>query len=286
MNGSLSIGVAGWSYPDWQGIVYPHGVKDPLHYLCKFVDCIEINSTFYRPPEAKHCTSWLYRTKHKKNFFFTAKLHKDFTHEGLLEPDMIRQFHHGFEPFLEAGKLRHLLIQFRYDFNDTPDHREHLEKLVKHFAGDYHPVVEIRHKSWEKPDALDFLNGLGVTVANLDYPVGVDSFNLRNCAVGNTGYFRLHGRNAEKWFTKAGRDETYDYYYNTEELADIQSRVRELLSLYPSVVVITNNHYQGSEVANALELKAALTGQKVLIPEDLMLRYPRLEEIAVNRPLF
>mgnify|MGYP000156249283 CR=1 FL=1 len=286
MNIPVSIGVAGWSYPDWQGIVYPPGVRDQLHYLCKYVDCIEINSTFYRPPEARFCTSWLTRTQTKKDFFFTAKLHKDFTHHGRIDPGMVMQFHQGFEPLLEAGKLRHLLIQFRYDFSDTPEHRDYLQRLVQLFSPVFELVVEVRHKSWQQPETLTFLEDLGVTVANLDYPTGKDSFDLKNCSVGKTGYFRLHGRNAEKWFSKSSRNETYDYYYNTQELADIQERIRELMNIYPSVVVITNNHYQGSEVANALELKASLTGQKVMIPEDLMLRYPHLEEIAINRPLF
>jgi len=286
MNKALHIGVAGWSYPDWKGIVYPRGVRDQLHYLCKYVDCIEINSTFYRPPEQKNSTSWLYRTRHKKDFFFTAKLHQDFTHAFTIDPAMVTRFCDGFKPLLEAGKLRHLLMQFRYDFNDTPQHRAHLQKLVTRFGSVFNVVLEVRHISWQQGDALDCLNGLGVTVANLDYPVGPDSFSLQNCAVGRTGYFRLHGRNAEKWFSKSTRDETYDYYYNTGELADIQDRAKELLNLYPSVVVITNNHYQGSEVANALELKAAVTGRKVLVPEDLMLRYPNLEQIALNRPLF
>jgi len=199
---------------------------------------------------------------------------------------MVMQFHQGFEPLLEAGKLRHLLIQFRYDFSDTPEHRDYLQRLVQLFSPVFELVVEVRHKSWQQPETLTFLEDLGVTVANLDYPTGKDSFDLKNCSVGKTGYFRLHGRNAEKWFSKSSRNETYDYYYNTQELADIQERIRELMNIYPSVVVITNNHYQGSEVANALELKASLTGQKVMIPEDLMLRYPHLEEIAINRPLF
>ena len=286
MTSSLSIGVAGWSYPDWQGIVYPRGVKDQLHYLYRYVDCIEINSTFYRPPEERFCKSWLNRTKEKKKFFFTAKLHKSFTHEGRFDPEMALQFQKGFEPLLEAGKLQHLLIQFRYDFNDTQEHRDQLNRLIKLFSPTFNLVVEVRHRSWQQQDALDYLQDLGVTVANIDYPVGKDSFDLKNCSVGRTGYFRLHGRNEEKWFSKSSRDETYDYYYNTKELADIQDRIKELLNIYPSVVVITNNHYQGSEVANALELKASLTGEKVLIPEDLMLRYPHLAEIALDRPLF
>jgi len=162
----------------------------------------------------------------------------------------------------------------------------YLCRIIELFSAAFNLVVEVRHRSWQQPEALDFLDRLQVTVANLDYPTGKDSFNLRNCSIGHTGYFRLHGRNAEKWFTKSSRDETYDYYYNTKELAEIKDRIRELLNIYPSIVVITNNHYQGSEVANALELKASLTGQKVMTPEDLMLRYPHLEEIAINRPLF
>jgi uncharacterized protein YecE (DUF72 family) len=286
MDTVCSIGVAGWSYPDWQGIVYPRGIKDPLSYLCRFVDCVEINSTFYRPPEADHCRRWLDRTAFKNGFFFTAKLHSDFTHEGRIEPAMVSQFHRGLEPLTEAGKLRHLLMQFRYDFDDSPEHRTHLQKLVEQFASAFRLTVEVRHRSWQSPDALEYLDLLGVTVANLDYPIGADSFAPETCTVGATGYMRLHGRNTEKWFSKCSRDETYNYDYNTEELGQIEGRIRKLLSVYPSVVVITNNHYQGGEVKNAIELKARLTGQKQLIPEDLLLRYPCLSDIALNRPLF
>jgi uncharacterized protein YecE (DUF72 family) len=283
---SISIGIAGWSYPDWQGVVYPRGIRDQLGYVSRFVDCIEINNTFYRSPQEKDCTSWLARTCHKKEFFFTAKLHQDFTHENRIDPAMVRQFHQGFAPMLESGKLRHLLMQFRYDFDDSPERRQYLRELVSQFAKTFAIVLEVRHKSWQQPEALDFLAQQGVTVANLDYPIGKDSFDLQNCTVGKTGYFRLHGRNAEKWFTKSTRDETYDYYYDEKELTGIKDRIQQLAGCYPSLVVITNNHYRGAELANALELKAMITGQKVMVPPDLMARYPRLEEIALNRPLF
>jgi uncharacterized protein YecE (DUF72 family) len=286
MNGLISIGIAGWSYPDWQGIVYPRGTRDQLGYVSRFVDCIEINNTFYRPPREKDCQSWLARTGHNKDFFFTAKLHQDFTHESRIDPGMVRQFHQGFAPMLESGKLRRLLMQFRYDFADTLDRRKYLQELIGQFAASFAIVLEVRHKSWQQPDALDFLAQQGVTVANLDYPVGKDSFDLQNCTVGKTGYFRLHGRNADKWFSKSTRDETYDYYYNAEELTEIKDRIQQIAGCYPSLVVITNNHYRGAELANALELKALITGQKVMVPPDLMARYPHLEEIALNRPLF
>jgi uncharacterized protein YecE (DUF72 family) len=283
MDTSIYIGIAGWSYPDWKGIVYTEPKIDQLEYVSRFVDCIEINSTFYRPPFEKTVKSWLERTSARPEFFFTAKLHKDFTHQGKIEADTVRQFHKGFEPFLDAGKLRHLLVQFRYDFDDTNLNRQHLSKIVGSFSQSFNLAVEVRHKSWQMPAALEFLEGLGISVCNLDYPTTWNSFNMQQCNVGRNGYFRMHGRNVEKWFSKAGRDETYDYYYNEKELSQIKLRIDKLAEFFETLTVIANNHYRGAELANALELKFFLTGQKQPVPEGLLQTYPKLERIATGR---
>ena len=278
----MYIGIAGWSYADWEGIVYTDRKADKLVYVSEFVDCIEINNSFYRPPFARTTKSWLERTSDRPGFFFTAKLHKSFTHEGKIDPAIVKQFHEGFAPFLEAGKLKHLLVQFRYDFADTPASREHLGKIVHHFQDAFHPTVEVRHKSWEKPEALDFLQGLGVTVCNLDYPTSRQSFDLQQCTVGKHGYFRMHGRNVEKWFSKAGRDATYDYFYDEKELAAIKERLDRLGKAFESLTVIANNHFRGAELANAIELKALVSGQKQLVPEGLLKTYPTLARVAIG----
>jgi uncharacterized protein YecE (DUF72 family) len=283
MDTSIYIGIAGWSYPDWKGIVYTEPKIDQLEYVSRFVDCIEINSTFYRPPFEKTVKSWLERTSARPEFFFTAKLHKDFTHQGKIEADTVRQFHKGFEPFLDAGKLRHLLVQFRYDFDDTNLNRQHLSKIVGSFSQSFNLAVEVRHKSWQMPAALEFLEGLGISVCNLDYPTTWNSFNMQQCNVGRNGYFRMHGRNVKKWFSKAGRDETYDYYYNEKELSQIKLRIDKLAEFFETLTVIANNHYRGAELANALELKFFLTGQKQPVPEGLLQTYPKLERIATGR---
>jgi uncharacterized protein YecE (DUF72 family) len=277
----IYIGIAGWSYLDWEGIVYTEPKIDQLVYVSGFVDCIEINSTFYRPPFEKTTRSWGDRTANRTDFFFTAKLHQSFTHEGKIDPATVRQFHQGFAPLLEAGKLKDLLAQFRYDFADNGDTRQHLTNIVDQFKDAFHLVVELRHKSWESPEALGFLRGLGVTVANLDYPTSKQSFNLQHCTIGQTGYLRMHGRNVEKWFSKAGRDEVYNYYYSQQELAGIKSRLDELAKAFQAVTVIANNHYRGAELANALELKALVTGQKQHVPEGLLKTYPNLARIAI-----
>lgn len=282
MDSRIYIGIAGWSYADWNGIVYTQSGVDKLEYVSGFVDVIEINSTFYRPPAERNSVSWLKRTSAKPEFFFTAKLHREITHEGKIDPATVKQFHTGFKPLLDEGKLRQLLVQFRYDFADSQQSRRHLSEIVKNFSDTFSLVVEIRHKSWQMPGALNFLQDLGVAVCNLDYPTTWNSFDMQLCTVGTNGYFRMHGRNAEKWFSKAGRDETYDYYYEDSELAQIKKRLDKLAKAFESLTVIANNHYRGAELANALELKALVTGQKQPVPEGLLRSYPDLARIALN----
>ncbi len=279
----IAIGIAGWSYADWNGIVYTQSKMDQLVYVSGFVDCIEINSTFYRPPFAKTVRSWVDRTSDRSDFFFTAKLHRSFTHERRIDPVLVTQFHEGFAPFLEAQKLKHLLVQFKYDFADQASTRRHVANIVEQFGKAFSLVLELRHKSWEAPEALGFLDELGVAVCNLDYPTSRQSFNLQHCTVGRAGYFRMHGRNTEKWFSKAGRDETYNYYYSERELAGIKARFDELGKAFESLTVIANNHYRGAELANAIELKALVSGKKQLVPEGLLKTYPNLAKIAIGQ---
>src|SRR5215472_9754541 len=80
----LRIGPAGWSYPDWRGIVYPvqrSATFSEPGYLARFFDTIEINTSFYSPLRPEVAKSWLNQVKHNKNFKFTAKLWQRFTHE-------------------------------------------------------------------------------------------------------------------------------------------------------------------------------------------------------------
>jgi len=281
----ISVGIAGWSYPDWEGYVYERGIRDKLRSIAGYMDLIEINSTFYRPPNERTVASWLRRTEDLPKFFFTAKLHQDVTHRGVIEAQMVDDFHRGFEPMVKRGRLRHLLAQFRYDFSDTPDARNHLRNIKGRFGDLTNLTFELRHNSWQSPSALAHLETLGVTVANLDYPLARNSFNLRSCNVGAHAYLRLHGRNAKAWFDrKAGRDETYNYCYSGEELDGIVDRAVELAAMSQSLTLVANNHYQGKEAVNALEIKARITGGKVAVPPPLLRKYPQLREIAKSIP--
>ena len=78
---------------------------------------------------------------------------------GKMSGEMVRAFREGFGPLLEAGRLKTLLAQFRYDFADGLGAREHLERIAEGFGGVFDLVVEVRHKSWQKAGALRFFGG-------------------------------------------------------------------------------------------------------------------------------
>ena len=104
----LYIGTAGWSYPDWKGIVYPEkGKVDELVFLARYFNAVEINNTFYRPPEARVSASWVSRTNDRPDFHFTLKLWQHFTHERETpytqeDVDVIRR---GIEPLAASRRL-------------------------------------------------------------------------------------------------------------------------------------------------------------------------------------
>lgn len=283
----IAVGIAGWAYADWDGYVYPPGTRDQLRYVAGFVDMVEINTTFYRPPTPRLVSSWHRRTRDLKDFFFTAKISRDVTHDRTINPQTVRAFHQSFAPMVDDGRLRHLLAQFRWDFRDGDDERRHLEQIARQFGDISNVAIELRHRSWQQEHALSFLSGLGVTVANLDYPLARHSFDMRESGVGQHAYLRLHGRNAGAWFnSKAGRDETYNYCYGEDELDDIASRANAIASMSKSLTLVANNHYQGKEMLNALELKAKFVGGKVFTPPDLARKYPRIKKISRQKPTF
>jgi uncharacterized protein YecE (DUF72 family) len=86
------------------------------------------------------------------------------------------------------------------------------------------------------------------------------------------------------WFREdAGRDARYDYLYNEFELFEVSERIRVIVKEAEEVYVITNNHYRGEAVCNALELKAKLGEENLKVPEVLLEHYPQLKELQEEK---
>ena len=273
----IRVGPAGWSYDDWKGKVYPDPPGpgfDALGYLSRFFSLIEVNSTFYRPASPRMSEGWVRRTP--EGFLFTVKIWERFTHDkaGFSESDA-RTFQEGLVPLLQAGKLGALLIQFPWFFKDGPESRDRIRRVVD-ALGDWAPLVlEVRHRSWL--DALDFVGELGLSFCNIDQPKSSTSITGTRHGTGPVGYVRLHGRNARAWFSKAaGRDEKYDYLYRPEELKEWVDAIRSMGA--DRIFVVTNNHFQGKAVVNALQLMRAL-GMAAEAPGPLKAAYPNIPDL-------
>lgn len=280
----IRIGPAGWSYKDWEGTVYPKKPAktfDPLEYLSRYFDTIEINSSFYRPPTPSTTKSWATRVAGNKTFAFTAKLYRVFTHErGKATRQDEKDFRKGMDLLAKAGKLGSLLLQFPWSFKNTADDRIYLAKLIERFSN-YPLVLEVRHTSWNNEDVYEWLEERGVGVCNIDQPLFKKSIRPQALTTSPVGYVRLHGRNYQNWFReKAPRDERYNYLYSLDELDPWLVRIKQVAKNTRETYVITNNHFRGQAVVNAVEIKAAIKEKTVTAPAPLFELYPRLAESA------
>jgi uncharacterized protein YecE (DUF72 family) len=281
--GKILIGPAGWSYTDWEGIVYPHKKSKGFHpatYLSQFFDTIEINTSFYNPLRFEVAGGWVAKVSHNPSFLFTAKLWKRFTHERNATLDDEKICKRGLEPLATAGRLGALLLQFPWSFRNTKENHEYLSGLCVQFA-EYPLVVEVRHSSWNQPEVFARLREQGVGFCNIDQPVIGNSIPPSEHVTTPVGYVRLHGRNYEHWFTANERpEERYNYLYSIEELKPWAERICHIAKMADVVFVVTNNHYQGKAIANALQLTSLLRGKPLAIPESLVEHYPQLAEIS------
>jgi uncharacterized protein YecE (DUF72 family) len=313
--GEVRIGTSGWSYPSgpgtWSGIFYPSrpsrsagrvAKADELAYYAEHFDTVEVNSSFYRLPDPAVAKTWASRTPAR--FDFCVKLFQKFTHPGMYlkgaeagagsgespipavtgaDVDAFRQ---SIEPLCSAGKLGALLVQFPPSFRHGDEAGEYLAWLLQSFSN-YPVAVELRHRSWSdhRQDVLALLEAGQAAWVQIDEPKFRFSIQQHGLpAQGHLYYMRLHGRNAEKWWTHDHPDERYDYLYSPTEIDGFADTIQRVRQLVQQIYVFMNNHFAGKAVANAAVLRHALCQP---VPgeysDEMVARYPFLRDIA-SRP--
>jgi uncharacterized protein YecE (DUF72 family) len=287
--GLVRIGPAGWSYPDWNGYVYPTRRPKGFHeasFLADYFDTIEINTSFYQPLRPDHAALWVERVSNNQRFQFTAKLWQRFTHEpGGTKDDEIA-VRAGFDALRKAERLGAVLLQFPFSFHATSDSQDHLAKVLARFS-DYPLAVELRHGSWQTTETLDLFRKHDVAFCNIDQPIIGHSLQPSAEVTSRLGYARLHGRRYDTWFDdnpETSSHQRYNYLYSLKELDPWASRIRSIEDRADNTYVITNNHYLGKAAVNALQLISILKRTRVKVPEPLRRHYPELEKIADEMP--
>jgi uncharacterized protein YecE (DUF72 family) len=299
MPNRLYIGTSGWSYPKgegtWDGPFYPPKLadKDKLSFYAQYFNTVEINSSFYRPPNKYAAQAWA--GKVPEDFRFTAKLWQKFTHPKMFEAatgqswrvqdEDFGVFAEGIGPLAEAGKLGPLLAQFPPSFRPDSSTLEYLEDLIRRMRGaGYQLAVELRHREWTESDETAAIRKLmeqqGVAWVMIDEPRFKTS--IRHVPLTSaTAYFRFHGRNYQNWWRHGDTEDRYNYLYTPDEQRHLGDDVREVAARASETYAFYNNHFGAKAVVNAIELQQLL-GRPVQrpLPEALIERYPAVANVV------
>jgi|HubBroStandDraft_6_1064221.scaffolds.fasta_scaffold82818_4 uncharacterized protein YecE (DUF72 family) len=290
---TLHCGPCGWSYPHWNGIVYPKLKRRGFHALtdlARYFDAVEINTTFYQNIRPEITRLWLRKVSHNPKFLFTAKLGRRFTHERLIESNEVSAFKEGLWPLLGAKKLGCVLMQFPWTFRYTEENREFLITLRRAFH-EFPLVAEMRHDSWTHEEALGTLIDYHIGFANIDQAPYIKAMPPASFLTSSIGYVRLHGRNPQDWqreFKRAGPTvaAAHDYLYSPEELREWKPRIEHIQEHAATAFVFANNDVGGKSVVNALELAEMLGDERRLAPADLIAAFPsELADFHSDRPM-
>jgi uncharacterized protein YecE (DUF72 family) len=293
----IYIGTAGWSYKDWEGIVYPAQIKKsqhPVEYLARYIDVIEINTSFYGHIKPEWGKLWCRKARAvNPAFVFTAKLNRAFTHSPIAvvestsaetiraNPEDERLAKEGLESIAAEDMLGAVLAQFPISFKNTNANRDYLNGVIEMFK-QFPLVVEVRHNSWTNEGTLRYFADKGVAFCNIDQPRLGKAVVPTEYVTSSLAYVRLHGRNYDQWFDSDSAKDRYNYLYTAPELEGWKTRIDAIAGKAKKTFVVANNHFEGKAAVNALQLKHMLTGQLVRVPDTLLKRYWELGEIAAR----
>ncbi|WP_432967285.1 DUF72 domain-containing protein [Dactylosporangium sp. CA-233914] len=282
--GQVKVGTASWTdktllESGW----YPADADTPqarLGYYAKQFPLVEVDSTYYAPPNEQTTRLWAGRTP--GGFTFNVKafslltghptkvsaLPKDLRPEGgkanvypkdlpaQAYEDVWTRFLAALDPLVEAGKLGLVLFQFPPWFTIRRSNKQ----LLLEVAARCKPLrvaIEFRHKSWfegdNRAETLEFLRTHDLPYVVVDMPQGHrTSVPPVVEATSDLAAVRFHGH-SERWESK-DIHEKFGYLYSERELADWAPRIQSLAATAEATHVLMNNCYRDYAQRNAADL--------------------------------
>jgi uncharacterized protein YecE (DUF72 family) len=284
----VKVGTASWTdktllESGW----YPPDVTTPeerLRFYAERFPLVEVDSTYYSPPNERNSEIWVGRTP--PGFTFNVKafslltqhptkptaLYKDIrpdTKKNVYLKDLDdaavdsvwERFLAALVPMDEAGKLGAILFQFPQWFPIGRRNKEYILEC-KRRCEPMRVCVEFRNRTWMSEDnraeTLDFLTSYAVPYVCVDMPQGYpSSVPPVLAATADLAVLRLHGH-SEKWNSR-NIYERFGYLYSEEELREWAPRVRELSTQADTTSVLLNNCYRNYAQVNAAQLASLLS---------------------------
>jgi len=282
--GEIRVGTASWTdktllasgwYPD-----EAESPADRLGYYAAQFPLVEVDSTYYTPPNERNSELWVQRTP--PPFVFNIKAYSLLTQHPTrpgslykdLRPDSAKKniylkdvdektvdavwqrFLDALAPLHDAGKLGAILFQFPQWF-PIGKRNKHYILECKERCGPMRLCVEFRNKTWlsddNREETLDFLRDYAVPYVSVDMPQGYpNSVPPVLAATADLAVVRFHGH-SKKW---ESRDiyERFGYLYSEREIADWAPKLRELSDSTGETHVLFNNCYSNYAQQNAAQL--------------------------------
>lgn len=253
------VGCSGWSYDAWLGHFYPAKLegKDFLKYYSHVFDFVEIDSSFYRPPNLFLTKRWARISP--DNFRFTAKFPRSITHEKRLAADSEKELRYFLDMMRPLqNKLLALLIQLPPSLT-AKEGMKKLEKLVYMLDSNFRYALEVRHTSWF--DYKDFYKLLSDNNICLTWSQ-LDTIQTPSELTSDFLYLRFIGDRSIK-------EEDFGSIQKNrfEELQRWSEEVKRVKDKAKFAIVAANNHYAGFGPATANSFRKMVGLEEVVWEE-------------------
>lgn len=293
--GDIAVGTASWTdktllASGW----YPEGADsaaERLAYYASQFRLVEVDSTYYTPPNERNSELWVSRTP--PGFTFNVKafslmtqhptrptaLYKDLRPEGATKSvypkdldaavvDAVwERFLSALEPLQDAGKLGAILFQFPQWFPIGKRNKHYLLEC-KRRCEPMRICVEFRNRTWlseeNEAETLDFLTTYAVPYVCVDMPQGFPS-SVRPVlqATADLAVMRFHGHNDDGW-ESGDIYRRFGYLYSEAELAEWAPKIRSLATSADTTHVLLNNCYRNYAQVNAQQLADLLAADSTV----------------------
>ncbi len=299
--GRIRVGTASWTdktllASGW----YPDEVTTPeerLAYYAKQFPLVEVDSTYYTPPNERNSDLWVARTP--ADFTFNIKafslltqhptrpsaLYKDLRPEGESKKNLYlkdidqstvdkvwERFLAALEPLHAAGKLGAVLFQFPQWFPIGKRNRHYILECKRRLEP-YRICVEFRNKTWlseeNRAETLDFLTSYAVPYVCVDMPQGHPSSVPPVVeATADLAVVRFHGH-SDKW-TSRDIYKRFGYLYSEQEVRQWAPKLAALAEKAQETHILLNNCYRNYAQVNARQLADLLLTE----PGDISIGFP------------
>ncbi|MEL3974724.1 DUF72 domain-containing protein [Rossellomorea oryzaecorticis] len=261
----IYIGVTGWG--DHDTLYENVSPRDKLKEYGAHFPVVEVDASFYAVQPIRNAEKWVKDTP--KDFKFIVKAYQGMTghQRGDIPFETKEEMFHAFKtslsPYLQAGKLSMVLLQFPPWFDCTRDNVAYI-RYCKEQLNDLPLALEFRNQSWYSPQfrdkTLTFMKEQGWIHSICDEPQAGEGSVPRvlESTHEEATLIRFHGRNVHGWNKTGSGDEwrevRYLYRYNEAELKEWIPHIHKLHEASEDVYILFNNNSGGDAADNAKQL--------------------------------